>query len=205
MSYARGTLAALVDAVVPETPDLADERGDVHGPGGLADDLDEHLVALLDDFQPVTDDDPLARLGYDAMPLSPVVAGLLDLAALELVVRRRADGSLARSPRDERFAGGPFSRLERRDRLRAVRLLEEGGALARLDDRFHDRLPHLGLVKYLANIAVVLVQVSYYSDWGTDEADLPPRGWEQADYPGPAAGYAVSMGYEVEAFEEDEY
>jgi hypothetical protein len=40
VSYVRGTLAVLVDSVVPETPELA-EPGEEHVPGGLEAGLDE--------------------------------------------------------------------------------------------------------------------------------------------------------------------
>jgi hypothetical protein len=173
-----------VDAVVPETPDLAD-RGDEHVPGGLEAGVDELLAEAFDRFEEA--DGPLATLGYDAVPLSPVVAALLDFAGVELLARRRAEDGL-RSP-DEAFAGGPFCRLSRRDRLRAVRLLEDDGVLA-----------SVGTVNYLTQAVVTVTQLAYYSDWGGSE-----QGWEQAGYPGPSDGYAVSMGYEVDSFEEDDY
>lgn len=185
MSYARGTLAALADALVPETPALAD-RGDEHVPGARSTDVDELLLAALNGFQEA--DGPLWRLlGYDAVPLAPVVAALLDLAAVELLVRRRAEDGLG-APAEE-FAGGPFCRLAGRDRLRALRLLEDDGVLA-----------GSSTVNYLAQAVVSVALFAYYSDWGESR-----QGWEQTGYPGPAEGYAVSMGYAVEAFEEDEY
>lgn len=184
MSYARGTMAALADALVPETPELA-ERGDEHVPGALATDLDARLVEAFDGFQEA--DGPVwALLGYDAVPLAVVVAVLLDVAAVELLLRRRAEAGLGGGR--EAFAGGPFSRLSERDRLRALGLLEEDGVLA-----------GIGLVNYLAQAVVSVALFGYYSDWGDRQ------GWEQADYPGPADGYAVSMGYEVDAFEENAY
>lgn len=184
MSYARGTFAALVDAIVPETPGLAD-RGEEHVPGGLAVDLDEFLATAFDDLEEA-DEGLLALLGYETVPLAAIVSVLLDVGALELVVRRRNEESL-RSPA-ESFAGGPFSRLSRRDRLRAIRLLEADGVLA-----------DAGTVDHLVQALVTVTEVAYYSDWQAEQ------GWEQAGYPGPSDGYAVSLGYEVEAFEEDEF
>lgn len=185
MSYARGTLAALADALVPETPGLAD-RGDEYVPGALDTDVDALLVEALDGFQEA--DGALWRvLGYDAVPLAPLVAVLLDAAAVELLVRRRAAAGL-RAP-DDAFAGGPFSRLAPRDRLRALRLLEADGVLA-----------GSGTVNYLAQAIVSVAYFAYYSDWGDSR-----QGWDQTGYPGPADGYAVAMGYEVESFEEDDY
>ena len=49
MSYTRGTFAALVDAIVPETPELAD-LGDGHVPGGLAVGLEEAVIERVNGF-----------------------------------------------------------------------------------------------------------------------------------------------------------
>jgi hypothetical protein len=178
VSYARGTFAALVDAMVPETPELAD-RGEEQVPGGLGADVDAHLVEAFDDLSGGEDG------GLSPSP-STAVSGLLDLAAVELLARRHAEDGL-QSPA-AKFARGPFSRLSRRDRLRALRLLEADGLLA-----------DVGAVDYLVQSLVIVTQVAYYSDWFTEQ------GWEQAGYPGPADGYSVLLGYEVEAFAEDDY
>lgn len=197
MSYARGTFAAFVDAVVPETPDLA-SRGEEHVPGGLAAGLDETLVEEVNGLQEVRGG-PLAALGYETTPLAPIVAAMLDGAALELLARRRAEEGL--STPDEAFARGPFCRLSRRDRLRAVRLLESEGALPALADRLD--APGLGTVQYLSSALVSLTETLYYGELTGDGETS--QGWRQAGYPGPSDGYAVLLGYELDAFEEDDY
>lgn len=203
MNYTRHTLGALADAVVPETPALAAERGDEHEPGALAAGLDAHLVEAFDGLQEVHG--PLSRV-FDAYPYALVLALLLDFAALELLVRRRTRDGLGRRAVPTR---SPYTLLSRHDRLRAMRLLESDSVLAHLDDRFHERVPHLGVVKYLVGGAVTVTQLAYYSEWGTDGASEPTtetvQGWQQTGYPGPSDGYAVFRGYEVEAFEEDDY
>lgn len=199
MSYVRGTLAALVDAVVPETPELA-ELGEEHVAGGLEAGAHELLHERVNQLQEA-DGGLWGALGYETVPLGPLVAALLDFAALELVVRREREGGFE-SPKAA-FAAGPFSRLAPRDRLRAVRLLESEGILPRLAEGNEQ----LGIVQYLAGATVVLVQFCYYTELtgdGTD-GDGGSQGWTQAGYPGPSDGYAVSMGYEVDEFEEDEY
>lgn len=203
MSYARHTLGALADAVVPETPALAAERGDEHEPGALAAGLDADLVEAFDGLQEVHG--PLSRV-IDAYPYALVLALLLDFAALELLVRRRTRDGLGRRAVPTR---GPYTLLSRRDRLRAMGLLESDGVLARLDARFRGQVPHLGVVKYLVGGAVTVAQFAYYSEWGVDDGTEPTpetvQGWQQTGYPGPSDGYAVFRGYEVKAFEEDDY
>jgi hypothetical protein len=196
VSYARGTIAALVDAVVPATPDG-------EGPaarGALDIDLDETVETAFNELQEAPEG-PVRSLGYETMPFAPVLAGLLDLGALELILRREREEPL-RAPADA-YAGGPFSRLAPTDRMRAIRLLEADGLFPALDERYGDDLPVFGVVAYLMQGALFVTTMAAYSDWGDDTAD--PQGWQQADYPGPADGYAVHMGYEVDEFEENDY
>lgn len=194
MSYARGTIAALVDAVVPETPGAEGVQAD----GALDIDLDETVETAFNELQEAPEG-PVRSLGYETMPFAPVLALLLDFSALELVLRREREEPL-RSPK-EAYAGGPFSRLGPEDRMRAVRLLEADGLFPALGERYPD-VP-FGIVAYLMQGAMFITAMAAYSDWGDDTER--PQGWRQADYPGPADGYAVHMGYEVEAFVENDY
>ena len=197
MSYTRGTFAALVDAIVPETPELA-ELCDGHVPGGLAVGLEEAVIERVNGF---VETHGLAALAGDTVPLAPLVAVLLDAAAAELLVRRRAEAGI-RAP-EAAFASGPFSRLGREDRLRALRLLEEEGVVAVLSERFD--AASLGTVQFLASSLPILIEFVYYSEATAGPEEDRSQGWRQADYPGPADGYPVLLGYEVAAFEENEY
>ena len=197
MSYTRGTFAALVDALIPETPEL-EARGPEHVPGGLAVELEEAVIERVNGF---VETRGIASLAGDAVPLAPAVAALLDTVAGELLLRRRAEDGL-QSP-DEPFAAGSFCRLSRRDRLRALRLLEDKGAFAALAERFDAAA--LGTVQFLASSLPILVESVYYSETTADESEARSLGWRQAGYPGPADGYPVMLGYELDAFEENEY
>lgn len=194
MSYARGTIAALVDAVVPETPGAEDEQV----PGALDIDLDETVATAFNELQEAPEG-PIRSLGYETMPFAPVLALLLDIGALELILRREREESL-QSPKGA-YAGGPFSRLGPEDRMRAVRLLESDGFFPALDERYENA--PIGIVAYLMQGALFITMMAAYSDWGDDTES--PQGWKQADYPGAADGYAVHMGYEVETFAENDY
>lgn len=197
MSHTRGTFAALVDALVPETPELA-ERGEEHVPGGLSVDLEVAVIERVNNF---LETHGVASAFGETVPLAPAVATLLDVAAAELLVRRRAEDGL--NTPDEAFSRGVFSRLSREDRLRALRLLEDEGAIARLSERFD--AAGLGAVQFLASSLPILVEFVYYSEATAGEGEARSLGWRQADYPGPADGYAAGTGYELEAFEENDY
>ncbi|PSQ36377.1 hypothetical protein BRD11_01360 [Halobacteriales archaeon SW_12_69_24] len=197
MSYTQGTFAALVDAIVPETPELR-ERGEEHVPGGLDVGLEAAVVERVNNF---VEAHGLAALAGDTVPMAPVLAALLDAAAAEILVRRRAEEGL-QSP-DAAFASGPFSRLGREDRLRALRLLEDDGVVAMLSERVD--AASLGTVQFLAASLPILVEFVYYSEATAGPEEARSQGWRQAAYPGPADGYEVLLGYEVESFAENEY
>lgn len=197
MSYTRGTFAALVDALLPETPEL-EARGSEHVPGGLEVGLEEAVVERVNNF---VETQGAAALAGDTVPLAPAVAALLDAAAAELLLRRRAEDGL-RSP-EAAFSRGPFSRLGREDRLRALRLLEAEGVVAALSERFD--AASLGTIQFLASSLPILVEFTYYSETTAAEDEARSLGWRQADYPGPADGYEVVLGYELDGFEENDY
>ena len=205
------TVRAVVDAVLPETPGLATDRGAEHEPGGVAAGVGDALVTYLDGaFQ-----FGLPRVGPRGnLPLARLVATLLDTAALVLLGRDDtadvcderaralvdADDQLSRPAE----AAGPFAKLSRRDRLRAIGILDEyRPAVVPTGD---GRLPFdAGLV---GQLVVGFTEFLYYSEWqGYDDYQRPPgdrenandptanQGWGQTGYPGVAEGYAALRGY----------
>ena len=207
------TARAVVDAVVPETPELGDELGTVAVPGGLAIELETFLVTFVDG---------LFQFGFPHvgtrgnLPLAVPMAEVLDVAADALVARgdNESEPDVERavalfdagdvSPRRVRRNAGAFASLSRRDRLRALGLLDE----------FELRVSPFGhgLFEFDAGLVGQLVigfaEMIYYSEWdGYDDFSLPPserahpndpaavQGWRQTGYPGVADGYAALRGY----------
>ncbi|MEF8841937.1 MAG: hypothetical protein V5A62_09980 [Haloarculaceae archaeon] len=207
------TFRAIVDAVVPETPELRDELGPEHGPGGLAVGLDEFVITYVDDgFQL-----GLPYVGPQGnVPMADAVAHVLDVAALKLVDRggnalepgRDRAGMLyepgsPEAARAER-AAGMFAKLSREDRLRAIGVLDEVEFRA---TPFGDELVEFdaGLV---GQLVVGFTEMIYYSEWeGYGGFTRPPsdlvhsndpaavQSWRQTGYPGVAPGYAALRGY----------
>ena len=211
--YVEVTLRAVVDAVVPETPELADELGPEHVPGGLAVGMEEFLVTFVDD---------LFQFGFPHvgtrgnLPLSAPLVEVLDAAADALVAHgdNEAEPDVDRvvallgpgDPPARRVRGvaGTFAKLSRRDRLRALGILDE----------FELRVAPFGhgLFEFDAGLVGQLIvgfaEMIYYSEWaGYDDFSLPPserthpndpaavQGWRQTGYPGFADGYAALRGY----------
>lgn len=209
--HTRVTFRATTDAVVPETPALGADLGPEHVPGGLAAGVDDFFVTYLDDgFQL-----GLPVLGPSGnLPLADPIAHALDLAALALI----DTGGNESPPRDRRplellesgegsesailDAAGTFARLSRRDRLRAIALLDEFQfAISPLPDDLFEF--DAGLV---GQLVVGFTEMVYYSEWqGYDDYTVPPserthdsatvQSWGQTGFPGNVAGYAALRGY----------
>lgn len=217
--YARRNFRALSEALVPETPELAERRGERHRIGAASVDLGDYLAETFNHFQEVPSGplgSLLERLGMKTVPLAPLMALLLDVVSLELCLRRRS-----RHPVEGSWTSLPFFGLFRdlhpEDRLRVLDMMEKDSLLKRSLDGLHRYLPQVGMLEFMATAMGALPILTYYSDWSrvdperlgmepSRDADRGvPAGWAQADYPGPADGYADFRGYEVESFEENEY
>lgn len=194
--HTRETFRALLGAIIPETPELAADLGEEHEAGAVTVGLDEFFVTFLNELVSAG----LPGVGHvEDARLSEGLAAALDSAATELLAR----GDNEQPPAEEAStAGGPFARLSRRDRLRAITLFEEKefdttgvpGPFFEADG---------GLV---AQLLVGFAPFVYYSEWaGYDdftasrsEREFDPQavvGWQQVGYPGNADGYAALRGY----------
>ncbi|MFP4530759.1 MAG: hypothetical protein ACLFNC_05645 [Halodesulfurarchaeum sp.] len=211
--HTRVSFRAIADAVVPETPELAEELGSEHVPGGLAIDLDEFAITYINDgFQ-----FGLPDLGPQGnIELADPIAHTLDAAALTLLDRgdNEDEPSVDRaldllgpddpSPAEARSAVGPFAQLSREDRLRAIAILDEFEFEVMPTD--HDLFEmDAGLV---GQLVIGFMEMIYYSEWdGYDEYNQPPserihpndpgavQSWRQTGFPGFANGYAALRGY----------
>jgi hypothetical protein len=207
------TYRAVVDAVVPETPELADDLGPEHVPGGLAVALDDFLVVYVNDLFQFG----LPHFGPQGnLPIAGPLAAVMDKAALALVARGEDESGLSVDralallgpddppPRRVRKRAGAFAKLSRRDRLRALGLLDEFEIeVAPFEDTLFE--VDAGVV---GQLAVGFAEMIYYSEWqGYDEFTQPPssrvhpndpaavQSWRQTDFPGYANGYAALRGY----------
>ena len=181
--YTDGTYRALVDLVLPPTPELAEELGEEHEPGGAAVGLAPFVISFLDTQVTL----PTPTRFEESAPLSTAMANILDEAASELLAR----GENADDPDPARFeGGGTFASLSREDRRRAVSLGEEREEFA-----------------LLIRVAVAAPMFVYYSERvgyedyddrqnRSFEADI--QGWEQTGYEGREKGHSVLLGYELD-------
>lgn len=116
------TFRAVADAVVPETPELAEEIGSEHRPGGLEVELEQFLLYSFNSFVPAfVEPGGPANTGL-TLRFAEQFAATLDAGAILLVATGQNEDALDL----QRFPlGGPFAKLSRKDRFRAIDLLEQ--------------------------------------------------------------------------------
>lgn len=208
--HTRITFRAIVDAVLPETPELETTLGPDHVAGGLTIGLEDFVISYIDNgFQ----------LGFPYfgprgnIPLADPVAQVLDAAALTILDRNENtvspsdDHAFELLDSDESIQSnsiGPFARLSRSDRLRAIAILDEFEIeVSPIDDELFEF--DAGLI---GQLVVGFTEMIYYSEWvGYDDFNVPPsfrvhsndptqiQGWRQTGYPGVSNGYVALRGY----------
>ncbi|QHQ63171.1 hypothetical protein Ana3638_22325 [Anaerocolumna sedimenticola] len=180
LQYTLDTFKALVDAIIPRTPGLAEEYGKIQYYGALNLHIDEYMVYTLN---------------FYSIPLAEPTALMLDLAADQLVF----NGGNTRLLDFARFpVGGTFAALAPIDRFRALTLLEQLKVyILDLPKPFKG---NSGLALTITGDLSRYTMMGYYSEWsgyGSTRLESPdnrklefyPLSWEQVGYPGPSLGY----------------
>jgi hypothetical protein len=86
--HTLATWRAVVDAVIPETPELGDELGEEHVPGGLDVGLEVGLIEFINAFvSPEAAVPRVTAVDGETAPLSESITVILDAAAAELLAR----------------------------------------------------------------------------------------------------------------------
>jgi hypothetical protein len=176
----QDTFKAFVDAVIPRSPMLAKEFGEIQYFGALDFNTDEYLIMTLDHYY---------------IPLAIPTAEMLDVVAEQLVFMGGNNRlfNYLRFPR-----GGIFAALSPEDRFRALTLLEQVDV--NLADLPVPYLDNSGLVLSISSVLNRYTMMGYYSEWygyGTTRLLSPnqrklefyPLSWSQVGYPGPSLGY----------------
>lgn len=178
LQHTHATFKALVDAVVPRTPVLAEEYGQIQLYGAIDSRVNEYMIASLDNYYYIS--------------MAKRVAELLDVAAEQLTFINRNNKPLDDSMFPE---GGTFAALAPSDRILALNLLEQLNDTSDLPVPFQDGP---GILHTILSILNRFITMGYYSEWSVSTHPEPsnqpkieyfPLGWKQAGYPGPSLGY----------------
>lgn len=171
------TYMALVDAIIPRTPELAEIYGRIQFFGALDFYTDEFLYQMLNSF-PVS--------------LAEPTAIMLNMAANQLAFINSWNAGI------EYPEGNTFASINPVDRFRTMSFLEELNLdPAELPEPYQN---NMGLTLSIALSLVGYTMLGYYSEWfgyGTTRLLSPndrrlefyPISWEQVGYPGPSLGY----------------
>ncbi len=168
MRQILNTYKAFVEAVIPWTPRLAAQYGEVQYYGAI-DALTYEYVILT-----------LYELGGNALLIATGEA--LDAAAKELVYQGGNEVSI------DTTQGVTFSALAPGDRLSVIKRIKKQEILSLGDPMISD--------KYMIDSLIRFTMMGYYSEWygyGSTRLDEPnqrilefqPNSWRQVDYPGP--------------------
>lgn len=191
--YTLTTFMALVDAIIPNTPEMA-----VFGPeqpiGAVELRVHEYMIWEMDHSLTLV-------LGFypEVIPLAAPTAGMLNAGAIQLV----ASGQAQYYPQGTVTGGVPFAALSPMDRIRTMAILENLQVdLGSLPPPYRD---DGGLVKFIVDFLNRGTMFGNYSEWpayGTTRLETPTRrrleyfpiGWRQVGYPGVSIGYRAFRG-----------
>ncbi|WP_266083227.1 hypothetical protein [Haladaptatus caseinilyticus] len=143
-------------------------------------------------------------------PYAPAFTLVFDVVAAEFLVR--GNNEQPPEPNQKFPAGGTFTRLAPRDRLRCLWTIVDGSIIDDLDELLSPLVPDLGILKFVVMAVNGLHGFGYYTEWsgyGSTKTETPnerkmqkPAGAvqsrKQSDYPGPALGYAADWRHAVD-------
>lgn len=212
--YTRKNLSSFLDALIPRTPELANEIGAELVNGVNDTQLSDQIKAAFDHIQSpellpefVTE----SRDTPEELPTSHLLAFLLDLGAVEYILK----GKLSNFPGPA--IGGPFCWLSRDDRIGVMDHLSDESTFLTVLKAFKPILPHVGLIDFLLDGATTMALMNYYSEWsGYSDSSNPlypdpetfegsAQGWDQTNFPGREKGYPALRGYEVDEYQENDW
>lgn len=199
----QAVFKALVDAIVPVTPELTEKQGSIQSCGALDSHTDEYQIWSLDHFLSL-----IIILKSFNIHLADAAAEMLNIGAKQLLHMGGNKIPVNSAILPEK---GAFAALAPSDRFRAITLLEQKeDDLAILPLPFHN---YQGFVFTVIVSITFLAIIGYYTEWsgyGSTRMETPekrqlehfPTGWKQVGYPGPSKGYHALKGYLIEKFTE---
>lgn len=199
----KGAFKALVDAIVPVTPELTEKQGSIQSFGALDAHIDEYQIWSLDHYLSL-------KILIDEFDINVanLTAGLMNTAAKQLIHTGRNKKPINQEIESEE---GTFAALAPIDRLRAITILENLEVdIGSLPIPFNI-YPSFALSSCFS--LALLTILGYYTEWsgyGSTRMETPdkrklehfPIGWKQVGYPGVSKGYRVLRGHLIEKFSE---
>lgn len=201
--HEKATLKALVDAMIPKTPQTEKKQGDTKAVGAADYNMDEYQAQSLNQSLSIT----IFKIFF-SIHLARATTKMLDIAAKQLIDMGENKEAV---DFDILHKNGEFVAIAQSDRFRAITLLEQLKVNpVRLPIPFWN---NRSLILSIIDSINVFSVLRYYSGWsqlGTPYVEMPekcktenlPESWRQIGYPGPSKGYHALRGYLVEKFTE---
>ena len=182
--YLTNTFKAFTDAIIPRSPELAQQYGRVQYYGALDLHTGEFIILSLDSL---------------AVPLALPVAETLNMAAEQFLYREGEEEKTGEEP----SGSAAFLSLSSMERLQVISMLFQPEGIAyfpALDQTNQEQI--FLVIPSLTRFTMM----GYYSEWagyGTTRQNPPeqrtleyyPESWEQVGYPGPSPGYRLAGAY----------
>lgn len=182
--YLTDTFKAFADAIIPRSPELAQQYGRIQYYGALDQYTGDFIILSLNSL---------------AVPMALPVADTLNMAAEQFLYREREERKAG-----EEFPGSSaFFSLSPIERLQVTGMLFQPEGIAyfpALDQTSQEE------VFLVLPFLIRLSMMGYYSEWagyGTTRQNPPdqrtleyyPESWGQVGYPGPSPGYRLAGAY----------
>jgi hypothetical protein len=165
----------------------------------------------------VETEDETTVLGLQNYPYAPLITIVLDIIAVEFIVRGKNEDPVMWFGNSQFPAGGTYVWLSRKDRLRCLTFIIHSSVVDTLDELLSPYIPQLGLLKFVVTGLNAFHGFGFYSEWaGYNETKMASPterelavpaseilSREQTDYPGPQPGYARDWWYVLEDGFED--
>lgn len=182
--YMTNTFKAFADAIIPRSPELAQQYGRVQYYGALDLHTGEFVILSLDSL---------------VVPLALPVAETLNMAAEQFLYRKGEAEKTGKEP----SGSAAFLSLSPMKRLQVISMLFQPEGIAyfpALDQTNQEQI--FLVIPSLTRFSMM----GYYSEWagyGSTRMNPPdqrkleyyPESWEQVGYPGPSLGYRLAGAY----------
>ncbi|MFT4104449.1 MAG: hypothetical protein QM657_01715 [Lacrimispora sp.] len=180
--YLTNTFRAFADAIIPRSPELAQQYGRVQYYGALDLYTGEFIILSLDSL---------------VIPLALPVAETLNMAAEQFLYRDEEKAG------EEPSGSAAFLSLSPMERLQVISMLFYPEGIAYFPALEQASQKEIFLV---ISSLTRLSMMGYYSEWagyGSTRMNPPnqrrleyyPESWAQVGYPGPSAGYRLAGAY----------
>jgi hypothetical protein len=191
--HIKSTFMALVDTIIPSPWGALDLR------------MDDYLICILDHYVSIQ-----GEWGVKTVPLSTPTAGILDVAATQLMALNHMKSFPHFSTYPE---CGAFAALLPSDRFVAISLLEN--LQIDLGSLPYPYRNNAGLVRHIVTFLHRTIMFVFYSEWlayGSTRLASPedrvlqgrPFIWDIVGYPGVSLGYRALRGFLIDKFNEKE-